>query len=201
MPLEGYMTDAKSRLVPLAQVKDEDILKDQLVRELTAKARQLQADLRKFKTEAMGDVRTLVEAVAEKYGVKLGGTKGNTTLLSFDGTLKIQVAVAEHLIFDEKLSAAKALIDECLKDWTEGGREEVRTLINDAFDVDREGRVNTGRILSLRKLNITDERWKRAMEAISDSLSVVGTKTYIRFYERETPESQWKTISLDMAAL
>lgn len=198
---EGYMKDAKGRLVPLEQVKDEDKLKDELVRELIDKARDQRAALRDFKAGAMGDVRAMVETAAEKYGAQMGGAKGNVSLLSYDGCFRIQVAVSEHLMFDEKLQVAKSLIDECLRDWTKDGRPEVTTIINDAFDVDKEGKVNTGRILSLRKLNISDERWKRAMDAISDSLSVVGSKTYIRFHERETPESKWTPIPLDVAAL
>jgi hypothetical protein len=34
--------------------------------------------------------------------------------------LKIQRNIAEHIVFDERLQAAKQLIDECLKEWTEG---------------------------------------------------------------------------------
>lgn len=196
-----YMKDAKGRLVPLAQVKEEDKLKDRLVRELIGKAQEQRMALRDFKASAMGDVRAMVEIAAEKYGAVMGGTKGNVSLLSYDGCMRVQLSVSEHLMFDEKLQVAKSLIDDCLRDWTEDGPAEVRTIINDAFDVDREGQVNTGRILSLRKLNITDERWKRAMDAISDSLSVVGSKTYIRFHVRETPESKWMPVPLDVAAL
>ena len=198
---EEYMKDAKGRLVPLAQVKEEDKLKDRLVRELIDKAQEQRMALRDFKASAMGDVRAMVEIAAEKYGAVMGGTKGNVSLLSYDGCMRVQLSVSEHLMFDEKLQVAKSLIDDCLRDWTEDGPAEVRTIINDAFDVDREGQVNTGRILSLRKLNITDERWKRAMDAISDSLSVVGSKTYIRFHVRETPESKWMPVPLDVAAL
>lgn len=198
---EEYMKDAKGRLVPLAQVKEEDKLKDRLVRELIGKAQEQRMALRDFKASAMGDVRAMVEIAAEKYGAVMGGTKGNVSLLSYDGCMRVQLSVSEHLMFDEKLQVAKSLIDDCLRDWTEDGPAEVRTIINDAFDVDREGQVNTGRILSLRKLNITDERWKRAMDAISDSLSVVGSKTYIRFHVRDTPESKWMPVPLDVAAL
>lgn len=198
---EEYMKDAKGRLVPLAQVKEEDKLKDKVVRELIGKAQEQRKALCDFKAQAMDDVRTMVEIAAEQYGAVMGGTKGNVSLLSYDGCMRVQLSVSEHLIFDEKLQVAKSLIDDCLRDWTEDGPAEVRAIINDAFDVDREGQVNTGRILSLRKIGITDERWKRAMDAISDSLSVVGSKTYIRFHVRETPESKWMPVPLDVAAL
>lgn len=44
------------------------------------------------------------------------------------------------------------------------------------------------------------ERWARAMEAIKDSIRVIGSKTYVRFYDRPTPDAAWRAISLDLAS-
>lgn len=44
---------------------------------------------------------------------------------------------------------------------------------------DKEGQINTGRVLSLRRLDIKDERWLRAMNAIGEAVQVVGSKSYI----------------------
>ena len=41
---------------------------------------------------------------------------------------KILRAVQETLTFDERLQAAKSLIDECLAEWTQGARSEIRAL-------------------------------------------------------------------------
>ncbi|MNR12659.1 hypothetical protein D3C85_1290270 [compost metagenome] len=73
-------------------------------------------------------------------------------------------------------------------------------IIQDAFEVDREGKVNTGRILSLRKLNIDDERWPTAMQAIADSIIVSGTKAYVRFLVKDE-DGGMSSIPLDLAAL
>ena len=113
----------------------------------------------------MGDVAAFVALSAEQYGAKVGGNKGNLTITTYDGRYKVQRQVSETLVFDERLQAAKALIDECITEWTEGSRDEIRALINDAFQVDKEGRINTGRVLSLRRLKIDDERWRQAMLA------------------------------------
>ncbi|MBV5329997.1 MAG: DUF3164 family protein, partial [Chlorobium sp.] len=91
---------------------------------------------------------------AEKYGVTLGGVKGNINLVSFDGRFKVLREVSERLDFDERLQAAKALIDECLREWTRDSGAEVRTLIEDAFQVDKKGRINTQRILGLRTTHL-----------------------------------------------
>ena len=76
---------------------------------------------------------------------------------------------------------------------------ELHTLINGAFQVDKQGRINVNRILSLRRLEITDERWKQAMMAIGESLQIVGSKTYIRIYERQD-NGGYKPLPLDVAA-
>jgi Protein of unknown function (DUF3164) len=135
-----------------------------------------------------------------EYDVKFGGKKGNLTLYTYDMKKKVQVQVAENLVFDERLQVAKKMIDECLTNWTEDSRSEVKTIINDAFRVDKEGRINTKQILSLRRLGIKDKLWCKAMDAITDSLQVSSSKQYIRIYE-QTKEGGWKHITLDMAAL
>jgi hypothetical protein len=198
---EDYMTDSKGRLVPKSMVPEIDRERDGLVIGLMADAKMLQDAMCNLKARAMEDIHAFVELSAEQYDVKLGGHKGNVTLVSFDGRYKIQVAIAEHLTFDERLQAAKKLIDECLNDWTEDSRAELKTIVLDAFQVDQEGRINTGRILALRRYAIDDQRWQRAMQAIGDSIQVVGSKSYIRFYERCGADHKFEPISLDMAVL
>lgn len=196
---EGYRLDAQGRLVPESMIKPIDLERDQLVLGIVEKARVLNDALRTFKTEVFGDVDALVLLSAEQYGAKLGGTKGNVTLMSYDGRYKVQRAKADNITFDERLQGAKALIDECLQEWVQGSRPEVVTLINDAFRVDQAGNLRTGSILALRRLEITDERWQRAMQAISDAVTVVATSAYVRVYERVGDTDQYQPISLDLA--
>ena len=197
----GYWRDGEGRLIPENMVKPIDKARDDLVRELVGKAKVASAILADFKTKAFGDIGAFVEMSGEQYGVKLGGVKGNVTLLSFDGRFKIVRQVQEHLVFDERLQAAKQLIDECIQTWTEGSRDEIKALINDAFQVNKEGKINTARVLGLKRLNISDEKWLRAMQAIADSVQVAGSKPYIRIYERVGDTDQYQPISLDVAAV
>ena len=195
-----YMENAMGHLVPRTQIKEVDLARHDLVMEKIAKIRRMQEDLGRLKAEIMDDVEAFVALSAEKYDVRLGGPKCNITLASFDGRFQIKRQISEHLTFDERLQAAKALIDECLKSWTEGSPSELQAIVNDAFAVDREGRINTGRILGLRRLEIKDDRWQRAMAAISDSIQVTGVKAYFRAYERDR-HGKMVAIPLDMAAL
>jgi hypothetical protein len=194
------MANAKGHLIPESTVKPVDKLRDELTRTIVAKAKGVQAAMREFRANTLGDIQAFADISAEKYGAKRGGNKGNISLLSFDGRYKVQVQISEHMAFSEQLQAAKSLIDECLTEWAQDSREEIRAIINQAFDVDKEGRVNTGAILGLRKLDITDGRWRKAMEAIADSLQVVGSKKLLRVYERQE-DGSYEPIPLDLAAL
>lgn len=180
----GCMEDTQGRFVPVSQIKPIDLERDRLVHEIVAEARNLAGSIAAFKAKAMGNIQAFVDLSAEQYQAKLGGKKGNVSLLSFNGAFRVVRAIDERITFDERLQAAKALIDECITEWAEGTRAELRTLINDAFQVDRSGKINTQRVLSLRRMDIADVRWQWAMQAIGDSVQVVSTKSYIRIYVR-----------------
>ncbi|STO59547.1 sulfate transport protein cysz [Canicola haemoglobinophilus] len=103
--------------------------------------------------------------------------------------------------FDERIQAAKTLIDECLAEWSKDSRPELKTIIDRAFNVDKEGNLNTGRILELRRVEIQYPRWLNAMQAIIESIQVVSSKSYVRFYERVGDSDQYQPISLDIAGV
>ncbi|ANF69884.1 sulfate transporter [[Haemophilus] ducreyi] len=218
---QGYRRNAKGALIPEASIKAIDKERDELVNDIVRKAEIVQEILKGFKNEVFGDISAFVELSAEQYGAQIGGKKGNVTVFvelsaeqygaqiggkkgnvtvySFDGKYRVQRAISEHLQFDERIMAAKALIEECLQDWTAGSRAELKAIIDRAFDVDKEGNLNTNKILALRRVNISDSRWVRAMDAISDSVQVVGSKSYIRIYKRVGDTDRYEPISLDLA--
>lgn len=196
--MSQYRQDAKGNLVPLENIREIDLVRDELVMGIVAKAKTLRQEMADFKTHSMGDIGAFVELSGERFGAKLGGKKGNVTLHSFDGRYRVQLAMQDSLMFDEGLLAAKALIDECINEWTEGSRTELKTLVNAAFQVDKEGNISTTRVLGLRRLQIDDAKWRRAMEALSDSLQVHTSKAYIRVHERDDL-GEYKMMNLDIA--
>lgn len=198
---KGYMQDPQGRLVPDSMIKDIDKLRDQTVQQIVSQARELSAVLLKFKLLAFSDIAAFVQTSAEQYDVKLGGDKGNVTLYSFDGRYKVIRQVQEFIKFDERLQAAKKLIDECITTWSAGSSDEIKVLVNDAFKVDKEGDVNVNRVLGLRRLNIKHDKWERAMQAIGDSFTVVGSRNYVRVYERVGDTDKYQAISLDLASV
>ena len=196
----GFRRNNQGHLVPESQIRPIDLARDALVRELIEKAKPLRKELATFRRNAFDVIEALVQLSGEQYDVKLGGKKGNLTLTTYDGEYKVIRAISETLVFDERLQAAKELIDECLRDWTEGARPEVAVLVQDAFRVNTNGDIRTGSVLGLRRLDIQDERWLRAMQAISEAVSVLGSKTYLRLYQRDA-RGAYQPISLDIAAV
>lgn len=198
---EGFRPDAKGRLIPLDTIKPIDLARDELVLEIIQRAKAASAALAEFKNRTFDDIGAFVDLSAERYDARVGGAKGNVSLVSFDGRYKVQRAIQDSLTFDEGLQAAKELVDECVHEWSEGARPEIQALINDAFQVDKAGNISTGRILGLRRLDIKDEKWLRAMDALNDSVRVQCSKSYIRVYERVGSTDQYRAIPLDIAGV
>jgi hypothetical protein len=195
-----YLRDAKGNLVPLASVKAADLLMDETVREMVAGAGELSARVRGFKADTFERVGDLQALLAQQYDAAVGGKKGNLTLQSFDGCQKVQVQVSDLLEFGPELQAAKALIDECLRQWATGSSAEMQALVTRAFSVDKQGQINRAELFMLLRVESADERWLRAMAAIRDSIRVVGSRTYLRFYDRPAPDAPWRAVPIDIAA-
>lgn len=199
---EGYMKNSRGGLDPISTVKDVDKLRDQMVREIVEKSLEESKKLAEIKKGFFDSIQAFVELSAEKYGLKYGGKKGNMTFMSYDGEYKVLVAVNENIVFDERLQIAKELIDQCIKDWSNGSCDEIKALVQDAFYVGKSGNINKNRILGLRRLDIQDERWQQAMAAISDSIQVSDSKQYVRIYRRNPNDAdKYDLVNLDISSL
>lgn len=195
---EGFKQDSKGRLVPVNTIKPIDIVRDELVIDLVKQAKEEQERLKKLKAIVFAEIGAFIDLSLKQFEVHLGGNKGNITLHSFDGKYKIIRQIQDTLRFDERLQAAKILIDQCIQDWSESSNDHIKTLILDAFQVDKEGKISTGRVLGLRRHDFKDEKWIQAMDAIAESINIVDSKRYVRFYERDS-EDKYQAISLDFA--
>jgi hypothetical protein len=198
---ELYLRDAKANLVPLPMVKPIDLLMDELVADITAEAEQVSGLIAAFRAKTFDKVTAFQKLLAQEHGTTIGGRKGNITLSSFNGCRKVQIAVADRTEFGPELLAAQALIDECLTEWSSTSGAEIRAIVNRAFPVEKEGQINRSALLMLLRVNITDPRWLRAMNAIRESMRVVGSREYARYYRRPVPDGQWRAIPIDIAAV
>ena len=194
----GFKQDSKGRLVPENTIKPIDIVRDDLVVDLVGQAKAEQERLKKLKAIVFSEIGAFVDLSLKQFDVHIGGNKGNITLYSFDGKYKIVRQIQDTLRFDERLQAAKILIDECIQSWSADSNDNLKALILDAFQVDKEGKISTGRVLGLRRHDFDDPKWLEAMDAIAESINIVDSKRYVRFYERDN-EGKYQAISLDFA--
>ncbi|SON55782.1 hypothetical protein HDIA_2241 [Hartmannibacter diazotrophicus] len=194
-----YMQDAKGALVPLGTIKAQDLLIDETVRKIIGFARDLNAQIRRFGEHTSADIVTLQETLDLHYGAKAGGAKGNVTLTTFDGRMKVTLKIADQLEFGPELQAAKKLVDECLMEWSADSNDELRSIVTRAFQVDQEGKINRAEIFMLLRAEISDPRWLRAMQAVRDSIRVVGSKSYLNFHVRENADGKWMHLPIDLA--
>jgi hypothetical protein len=200
---KGFRQDAAGRLVPEATIKPIDLLRDETAMRLVTEAKKVSAILKALRETALQEIAAFIELSAIEYNVKMGGKKGNVSLTTFDGRYKIQRANHDCVTFDERLLAAKELIDECLKEWVSvhGVPSGLIVLANRAFRRNRNDEISVSRVLDLRTHEIDDPRWKKAMDIIADSITVNNSVTYIRVYERIGESDQYKQISLDIAGV
>lgn len=194
-----YIGTAEGGLLPVSVVKPQHLLEDDLVRQEIGHAWALSDQLTRFLGHFVENLTAYEQLVAEQYGAKIGGKKGNKTLMTFDGLFKVTVQVADNVVFGPELQIAKTLVDECLVDWSAGAGEELKAVIQRAFNTDREGQINRAALYSLLRLEIADTRWKNAMQAVRDAMRVVGSKSYVRFYHRPVADAAWQPITIDLA--
>jgi hypothetical protein len=196
---KSYLPDAKGAFVPVELVKPQHKLEDETVRKIIGFARSLSAQIARFRGHTMTDLGEFDALLEQEYGGRRGGAKGNRTYQTFDGLLKVQVQVSDTIDFGPELQIAKGLIDECLNEWSDDARPEIRAVVTRAFNTDKEGQINRAEIFTLLRLDIEDERWRRAQDAIRDAMRVVGSREYVRFYEREHFKGEWRPITIDLA--
>lgn len=197
---DDCLVDAKGRYCPIDTIKEVDVLENQTVEKIFDYAEELSAQITRFKAHTFDDVGAFVNLLSEQYGLSKGGQKGNMSFTSFDGLKRVKIQIQDHMEFGPELQIAKDLIDECITDWASDSNPQIRALVNHAFNVDKPGQVNREALFSLRRMNINDDRWKQAIQAITDSIRIIGSKAYVRIYKREDTEAKWENINLDLAA-
>lgn len=198
---QGYMRNAMGHLVPEGQVRDQDKLRDQVARELADAAKTLSLALKDFKKKSLGDVADLISIAGERYGVQMGGKKGNVTIATYDGQYKVQRSYADRLTFTEEMEVAKVLVYDCIRAWSKGADTHLMAIVDRVFSPNRSGQIKTSDVLDLLRLEIDDDNWKAAMKAVKDSIMVSGSAVYIRVYERIGDSDNYKAIPLDLAVV
>lgn len=196
-----YITNADGGLTPLELIKAEDFIEDQMVRKVIGFAKPLSSELARFKQHTRADIAEFDRLLEAKYGLVKKGRAGagNQKYRTIDGLMIVETRVNKLIEFGPQLQIAKGLIDECLNEWTEDGRAEVRGLVTRAFKVDNAGQISKSAMFELFKVESEDTRWLQAMAAINAAVRVIGSKEYLHFSFRESHDADWVSISLSIA--
>lgn len=193
------MTDPAGQEIPVRYVPAIDRRRDKLVRGLHREARDLEARLASFRVKVLTQMDGFVKDCATQYQVELGGSKDGVVLSSFDGKLRIDRRNAETVVFDERLKLAQQLITEWIQEKTVSVDADFHKVVQDAF-YNRGAGLRTARILALTRLDISGEKWGKAMKLIRESVQIAATRTHARFYERPHRDAEFCRISLDIAS-
>jgi len=194
---EKIWIDARGKKVPFSYVPKVDRKRNRLVAKYHKQALKLNAALKKMKQDLIIESEAFVDELKDKYGILRGGQKGNLTLTSFDGSMRIIIAQHDSIAFNEQLQLAQELIAQWLMSKIDGIDSDLHKLIDDAFYA-VNGNIRTGRIMSLLRLDIKDAKWQEAMQLIKNSFTVSSTKEYIRFYAKNDA-SEFEYIPLDLS--
>ena len=103
-------------------------------------------------------------------------------------------------MFGAELQVARRIVDECIREWADGSRDEVIALLQGAFEPDKAGEISRESVFRIRRIEIDDPRWRQVQQAIDDAVRVVGTKAYLRLYFRGDVDGAWKQVPIDIAS-
>lgn len=197
-----YLNDAKGDLRALDRIPAQDLLMDELVRKCTAYAQDISGELGRFQLHCWADIAGFDALLQQQYGVEPNTeTKGNRTFTSFDGCQQVKVQVSDRIQLGPELQVAKQLLDKMIlaRADKDGADPFLVTLVTQAFKVDQEGKVDVSAILALRRMEMDDPDWRNVIAAIDAAVRIIGTKRYIRFYQRARQDGEWQMVPLDIA--
>lgn len=182
---EGYMENGLGHLVPVANVAELDKLRDDLVRRLVNYAEETGRMVATMRESTAAEVAAFCELSAQEFGAEIGGEKGNVTLTSYDGSMKVVRARSDEITFTEAVRVTRELCFRCIEKWSEGANANLAVCVRRSFETDKNGHLSAAKILSLRSYEIRDDPdWDAAMRALDGAIQVIGSRQYVRFYRR-----------------
>jgi hypothetical protein len=189
------MRNAQGHLVPLANVRDIDLVRNDLVTMMVGKAKEFARQSEEFKAASFEAVTAFMEEARAKHKVRVGGDEGNVQLTSYDGRFRVIRASDKLITFTEGMTVAREIIFGFLKRLTDGADANLAEIVKKAFEVDGQGHLSASKVMGLFSYKIKDREWERAMKLIRESMQVTGSKTYIRFYERDA-QGKYQQVAL-----
>ena len=195
---DGNWLDDRGRPVPEQYIPATDKKRDQLVERTFKKVVKLSEKIAETKCEIVGSIDKYLDELAKENRVR-ENWKGNILLQNFDKSLCIERRIDDNIGFDEKLQMVKTIVDKWIAGRLDGIDENLGKVITQAFNVDKQGRVNTAMLMKLLHLEIEDSEWKKAMRMLKESIIVKSSKQSINFKRKVKKDSGeiWEAVVLN----
>jgi hypothetical protein len=191
------MTDSNGDKVPLKYVCAYDKARDRVTRRILARFEKARAALEAVVADSIKDLDELAK-LKESLG-----EKGNFSARSFDGLIQVSIRQQYKIRLDERVIRARELMLEyvgSVLDRVNGvDVSALRLLVNDAFKANSQGFLSTGRILSLIRMEVNNEKWREAKMILQDALKPEKGKQYLICERRKTTQGDFRAIRLDIA--
>ncbi len=195
--LEGktYWREPEGSLVPASLVKPAKLLEDDFVRTVVSGALSVSGSISRFKSLSFCEAQALLDTLAQDYGAKMGGVKGNVSFYSFDREWLVEIRVQERIAVNVGIEIAKSLLNEWLSEAE--ASDEVKAVINRVFALDDQGRVRVAELVRLRGYEIRHPKWTAALRAINEAMETVGKTEYLSV-KRRNGKGRYDRIPLDL---
>lgn len=195
---QGNWLDDRGQAVPEKYIPAIDKKRDALVESIIKSVVKLSEKMATEKVKIVTSIDKYLDELAKENKVK-EKWKGNILLQNFDKSLCVERRIDDNIGFDERLQMVKTIVDKWVAGRLNGIDENLSKVITHAFNVDKQGRVNTAMLLKLLHLEIDDNEWKKAMKLLKESIIVKSTKQSINFKRKVVKDSgeAWENIVLN----
>ena len=191
------MTDSMGNEIPLKYVSAYDKARDKATRRILTKFEKARSMLETVVAESIRELDDL-----SKLKDSLG-EKGNFSARSFDGLIQVSIRQQYNIRLDERVIHARELMMEYVNsvlDRVDGvDVSALRLLVTEAFKVNSQGFLSAGRVLSLMRMEVNNDKWREAKMILQAALKPEKGKQYLICEKRKTTQGDFKAIRLDIA--
>ena len=191
------MTDSMGNNIPVKYVSAYDKARDRATRRILARFQKARSMLEAVVAESIADLDEL-----SKLKDSLG-EKGNFSARSFDGLIQVSIRQQYNIRLDERVIHARELMMEYVNsvlDRVDGvDVSALRLLVTEAFKVNSQGFLSAGRVLSLMRMEVNNDKWREAKMILQAALKPEKGKQYLICEARKTTQGDFKAIRLDIA--
>lgn len=202
-PAPGYVFVEDGQMKLEAKLSDYERHREALLQPIAQEWAELWlkiADLKARYDDAFDEIESINTPKETKRVT--AGKKPSLTLHLLDRSIRLSRNRADAVRYEEdKLLAAKALVDECVSRWADqGGSDEIRQLAELSFTKNAKGEYSRSGMVRLRRIKSEDPDWGLAMEKIREAELVDGVTSYLLVSVRDR-DGKYQPLPLDIASV